>query len=296
MKDIDLNLKTSNYQKYQEALSFNLLKFNNQIELNYIINDINKDNLIIKLDQFNYNEYLTDIFKINFYNTIDFIKINNDKLDEKLIENLKLTLNFISNTINHIFWNNINKLYDAKNNLINVRKYNLEISNYLSDLYFQFKEIVANQLLNIISHLIDSYLKVSYLNNNDIKLNILNNNLTSILDLISEKFLSITKLKLQYIYKVFGLKDISNQTKTDYKKNFDDFLNDDYLFETSFSDELKALEFLGLENNVTWNEIKTKYKQLAIKYHPDNNLNNNQAQEMMKKINSAYNLLKKHRK
>ncbi|MBY7704557.1 hypothetical protein JIY74_30600 [Vibrio harveyi] len=99
--------------------------------------------------------------------------------------------------------------------------------------------------------MIDSYLKVSHLNNNDIKLNILSNNLTSILDLINEKFLSITKLKLQYIYKVFGLKDISNQTKTDYKNNFDDFLNDDYLFETSFDDELKALEFLGLENNVT---------------------------------------------
>ncbi|MBY7704558.1 DnaJ domain-containing protein [Vibrio harveyi] len=42
--------------------------------------------------------------------------------------------------------------------------------------------------------------------------------------------------------------------------------------------------------------MKTKYKQLAIKYHPDNNINNSQAQEMMKKINSAYNLLKKHRK
>ncbi|EOA07531.1 Chaperone protein DnaJ [Mycoplasma yeatsii 13926] len=295
MKDINL-IKIANYNKYQESLAFNLFKFNNQTELDEIIKDIKKNNLILKLDQYNYNEYLTDIFRLNFYNTIDFIKINNDKLDEKLIENLKLTLNFISNTINHIFWNNINKLYDAKNNLVNITEYNLEISNHLSELYFQFKQVVTNQLLNIISNLIDVYLQINYLNNNEIKLNILNNNLTNILDLISEKFLSITKSKLQYIYKVFKLKDIHQQSKINYKKNFDDFLNDDYLFETSFSDELKALEFLGLQNNVTWNEIKTKYKQLAIKYHPDNNLNNNQAQEMMKKINSAYNLLKKHRK
>ncbi|AJM71829.1 J domain-containing protein [Mycoplasma yeatsii] len=295
MKNINL-IKITNYNKYQESLAFNLFKFNNQAELDEIINDIKKNNLILKLDQYNYNEYLTDIFRLNFYNTIDFIKINNDKLDDKLFENLKLTLNFISNTINHIFWNNINKLYDAKNNLVNITEYNLEISNHLSELYFQFKQVVSNQLLNIISNLIDVYLQINYLNNNEIKLNILNNNLTSILDLISEKFLSITKSKLQYIYKVFKLKDIHQQSKINYKKNFDDFLNDDYLFETSFSDELKALEFLGLQNNVTWNEIKTKYKQLAIKYHPDNNLNNNQAQEMMKKINSAYNLLKKHRK
>ncbi|MDQ0567842.1 J domain-containing protein [Mycoplasma yeatsii] len=295
MKDINL-IKITNYNKYQESLAFNLFKFNNQTELDEIINDIKKNNLILKLDQYNYNEYLTDVFRLNFYNTIDFIKINNDKLDDKLIKNLKLTLNFISNTINNVFWNNINKFYDAKNNLVNITEYNLEISNHLSELYFQFKQVVANQLLNIISNLIDVYLQINYLNNNEIKLNILNNNLTSILDLISEKFLSITKSKLQYIYKVFKLKDIHQQSKINYKKNFDDFLNDDYLFETSFSDELKALEFLGLQNNVTWNEIKTKYKQLAIKYHPDNNLNNNQAQEMMKKINSAYNLLKKHRK
>ncbi|MBY7704556.1 hypothetical protein JIY74_30595 [Vibrio harveyi] len=103
MKNIDLNLKTTNYNKYQKLLAFNLLKFNNQTELNNIIDNINKNNLIINLDQYNYNEYLTDIFKLNFYNTIDFIKINNDKLDNHLTENLKLTVNFISNTINNIF-------------------------------------------------------------------------------------------------------------------------------------------------------------------------------------------------
>jgi hypothetical protein len=56
--------------------------------------------------------------------------------------------------------------------------------------------------------------------------------------------------------------------------------------------EFEALALLGLEPPVTLLEIKTKYKVLAKKYHPDHNGHNPDDVELLKKINMAYTILK----
>ena len=56
--------------------------------------------------------------------------------------------------------------------------------------------------------------------------------------------------------------------------------------------EFEALALMGLEPPVDLDAIKTRYKELAKKYHPDLTGNDKQAEELLKKINMAYTVLK----
>ncbi len=58
------------------------------------------------------------------------------------------------------------------------------------------------------------------------------------------------------------------------------------------SAETDALAIMGLEPPVTLVEIKTRYKTLAKKYHPDLNPDDPEAEELLKKINMSYTILK----
>ena len=48
---------------------------------------------------------------------------------------------------------------------------------------------------------------------------------------------------------------------------------------------------LGISAKATEREIKTAFKRLAVKYHPDKNPGNKQAEEEFKKLNAAYQVL-----
>ena len=48
---------------------------------------------------------------------------------------------------------------------------------------------------------------------------------------------------------------------------------------------------LGVSKNATADEIKKAYRKLAIKYHPDRNPGNKQAEEKFKKVSIAYDVL-----
>jgi curved DNA-binding protein len=48
---------------------------------------------------------------------------------------------------------------------------------------------------------------------------------------------------------------------------------------------------LGIDNEATQEEIKKAYRNLAVKYHPDKNPGNNQAEERFKEISEAYEVL-----
>ena len=56
--------------------------------------------------------------------------------------------------------------------------------------------------------------------------------------------------------------------------------------------EFEALALMGLEPPVTLADVKARYKALAKKYHPDHNGPNAEAEELLKRINMAYTILK----
>ncbi|CAD1468117.1 unnamed protein product, partial [Heterotrigona itama] len=52
-------------------------------------------------------------------------------------------------------------------------------------------------------------------------------------------------------------------------------------------------EVLGVKTNATYNEIKSAYYKLTLKYHPDKNKSKS-AKEMFHKISEAYDILSKY--
>lgn len=56
--------------------------------------------------------------------------------------------------------------------------------------------------------------------------------------------------------------------------------------------EFEALALMGLEPPVSLDDVKTRYKVLVKKYHPDQNRDLPEGEELLKKINMAYTILK----
>lgn len=56
--------------------------------------------------------------------------------------------------------------------------------------------------------------------------------------------------------------------------------------------EFEAMAVIGVEPPLDWNEIRTQYKKLVKKFHPDTNGGSKEAEEQLKKINMAYTVLK----
>lgn len=58
------------------------------------------------------------------------------------------------------------------------------------------------------------------------------------------------------------------------------------------SPEFDAMATMGLEPPLSLDKIKTRYKELAKKYHPDVNRDDPKAEDLLKRINMAYTILK----
>jgi len=50
-------------------------------------------------------------------------------------------------------------------------------------------------------------------------------------------------------------------------------------------------QILEIDKNATQEEIKKAYRKLSLKYHPDKNHGNKEAEEKFKEINKAYQIL-----
>ena len=51
------------------------------------------------------------------------------------------------------------------------------------------------------------------------------------------------------------------------------------------------MKILGIEKGASEDEIKKAFRKLALKYHPDRNQGNEEAEEKFKEINEAYQVL-----
>ena len=51
---------------------------------------------------------------------------------------------------------------------------------------------------------------------------------------------------------------------------------------------------MGLNDDVKWEQIQLKFKELVKKYHPDKNHGSKKFEEKLKKITLAYSQLKKN--
>ena len=50
-------------------------------------------------------------------------------------------------------------------------------------------------------------------------------------------------------------------------------------------------EILGVQKSVTEAEVKSAYRKLALKFHPDRNPGNKEAEDMFKEASEAYEVL-----
>ena len=58
---------------------------------------------------------------------------------------------------------------------------------------------------------------------------------------------------------------------------------------------MKYYKILGLDSLATMEEIKAAYRALAMKYHPDRNPGNAEAEEKFKEIQKAYDVLEERK-
>ena len=81
-----------------------------------------------------------------------------------------------------------------------------------------------------------------------------------------------------------GTDDRASRAWEEYQKN-KNRVDDD-------SAEYEAMAIFAIEPPIDMDKIKSRYKELAKKYHPDINKDNPKAEDQLKKVNMAYTVLK----
>ena len=89
---------------------------------------------------------------------------------------------------------------------------------------------------------------------------------------------------------------ISDETFEEEQEDFEDAwqqFKDEFEQEYEYEDYTEYYKTLGLTQGVTYEEVKRRFRELALKYHPDKYKGNKQtAAEKFKKVFEAYNKIK----
>ena len=72
---------------------------------------------------------------------------------------------------------------------------------------------------------------------------------------------------------------------------FEDPKHQDSFEEPKVNPDLNYYEILGVSTTATAEEIKSRYREVSLKFHPDKEVSS-LSEEMMKQINEAYDTLK----
>mgnify|MGYP000235630320 CR=1 FL=1 len=77
------------------------------------------------------------------------------------------------------------------------------------------------------------------------------------------------------------------------KKTFFNSTSDNFKKTKISPQDKDALQVMELNDDVKWEKIHSKFKELVKKYHPDKNQGNKKYEDKLKKITLAYSQLKK---
>ncbi len=86
---------------------------------------------------------------------------------------------------------------------------------------------------------------------------------------------------------------IDNKTNFLNNKKDEHYVKNDLLFNNLTLEEQKCVKKLNIKLPITLEKIKSSYKKLVKKYHPDVNQNDISAEKNFKEVNSAYKVLLK---
>lgn len=282
----------NNHNNYQELLNKNVQQLinlgKNMSQLINAFEDLNKN---FEIAEYNYHEQLTTLSGSMYANTLSYLTFKTDSSTSELAKNYLISIN---KQINKLLENAFFTIENSFHNIIDNGAFNTIASIKKGEIYLEFYPVMIQQLATkLIPILLETFINIKYaVLTEEIALFNLDNSIDDVINTLSNKILVLTKIKLSEIYAKFKYRPTHNSSNIQNNKiPFVDFDQEDEIFDVKFNDQRIALKVLGLDQLATMNDIKMSYKKLAIKYHPDNN-KNPLAEEEMKKINAAYNLLK----
>jgi len=76
------------------------------------------------------------------------------------------------------------------------------------------------------------------------------------------------------------------------RENKKDFFSKNFDYNQLPNTAIEAIKLMGLTPPIEWKDIKSRYKNLVKKHHPDKNKGCTDSEEKLKQINLAYSILK----
>ena len=103
-------------------------------------------------------------------------------------------------------------------------------------------------------------------------------------------YITIPIVIIIYALYKYNISDSKNKINNEYKKDNSEHSNYQKFCTVSEKDIIKSMILFGLTTELTKDQIKTRYRELSIKFHPDKNKTKDTTMKMTD-INKAYEIL-----